>query len=220
MVKTMFEDLDMVIDDIISTYEYIQKYHLEESDYLSLEAYQKYGKHSDQLTDLSPSGIINYFQATMLANVPTQRDVYVRDIRYVSNILGTIDFTPDEFDRYSRYYSEDIAAFFDTWDSALSIALPEYRKSRPSGNSEAQTHNNKRKSISPRQRYKVLTRDGFRCVLCGAAPKDSLDIQLHVDHIVPVSKGGTNSLDNLRILCSECNLGKGDLMIEPELSFE
>jgi hypothetical protein len=58
-------------------------------------------------------------------------------------------------------------------------------------------------------RYAILKRDRFRCVLCGASPATSPDCRLHVDHIVPFSKGGRTELANLRTLCEPCNLGKG-----------
>ena len=57
-------------------------------------------------------------------------------------------------------------------------------------------------------RYDVMRRDGFRCVLCGRDASDG--IKLHVDHIVPVSKGGLSTMDNLRTLCEDCNRGKRD----------
>lgn len=58
-------------------------------------------------------------------------------------------------------------------------------------------------------RYKVLRRDRFRCVACGRSPANDLRCELHVDHVVPVSRGGTRAEDNLQALCSDCNLGKG-----------
>lgn len=65
---------------------------------------------------------------------------------------------------------------------------------------------NNRKSISPKLRFEVFKRDGFRCQYCGrSAPQ----VRLHVDHIEPVAAGGTNDLTNLITSCSECNLGKG-----------
>jgi hypothetical protein len=64
-------------------------------------------------------------------------------------------------------------------------------------------------------RYRVLVRDRFRCVLCGASPATILGCKLHVDHILPWSKGGKTVSENLRTLCEECNLGKGN-KIEPE----
>lgn len=57
-------------------------------------------------------------------------------------------------------------------------------------------------------RYDILKRDNFKCVLCGATAKDGA--ALHVDHIIPVSKGGKTESSNLRTLCDQCNLGKRD----------
>lgn len=57
-------------------------------------------------------------------------------------------------------------------------------------------------------RYAILQRDGFRCQICGRSQEDG--VKLHVDHIIPVSKGGLTTPDNLRTLCDECNLGKSD----------
>ncbi len=59
-------------------------------------------------------------------------------------------------------------------------------------------------------RYNVLKRDNFRCVICGTSPATSLECKLHIDHIVPWSRGGKTVLENLRTLCEPCNLGKGD----------
>ena len=57
-------------------------------------------------------------------------------------------------------------------------------------------------------RYDIMKRDNFRCVLCGRTAKEG--VKLHVDHIVPVAKGGLTVPDNLRTLCDQCNLGKSD----------
>lgn len=59
-------------------------------------------------------------------------------------------------------------------------------------------------------RYDVMHRDGFRCVLCGASTRTDSNIVLHVDHVVPLAKGGKTELSNLRTLCERCNLGKRD----------
>ncbi|MBL0039480.1 MAG: HNH endonuclease [Xanthomonadales bacterium] len=65
------------------------------------------------------------------------------------------------------------------------------------------------RSISLSLRYRVLARDNFRCVVCGASPAKDGSVELHVDHIQPWSRGGKNTDDNLRTLCLKCNLGKG-----------
>jgi len=65
-----------------------------------------------------------------------------------------------------------------------------------------------RRDIPIGLRWRVLSRDRFRCVVCGVSPATSLECELQVDHIVPFSKGGKTILDNLRSLCARCNIGK------------
>jgi len=62
-----------------------------------------------------------------------------------------------------------------------------------------------RKAISTGKRYRIMERDGFKCVLCGA--NASTGAVLEVDHIVPVCDGGSNEDSNLRTLCHSCNVG-------------
>lgn len=65
----------------------------------------------------------------------------------------------------------------------------------------------KRKSLTKKVRFEVFKRDGFKCMYCGAeAPK----AVLHVDHINPVAKGGSNEILNLVTSCMDCNAGKSD----------
>jgi len=64
-----------------------------------------------------------------------------------------------------------------------------------------------RAALSLKLRWDVLKRDDYGCVVCGARPPD---VQLEVDHILAVSRGGTNDLTNLRTLCRPCNQGKRD----------
>ena len=59
-------------------------------------------------------------------------------------------------------------------------------------------------------RYKVLARDHFKCAICGLSPAVDPRCRLHVDHIIPWSKGGKTLMQNLRTLCESCNIGKSD----------
>lgn len=61
-----------------------------------------------------------------------------------------------------------------------------------------------RKPIPNKVRTMVFENNAYRCVVCGDYKK------LVVDHIHPVSKGGTNDLDNLQTLCWSCNALKSD----------
>lgn len=64
----------------------------------------------------------------------------------------------------------------------------------------------KRVGVAKMLRFEVFKRDRFSCQYCGAHPPSVI---LHVDHIHPVSLGGTNEIDNLITACEPCNLGKG-----------
>ena len=56
-----------------------------------------------------------------------------------------------------------------------------------------------------RKRWAILKRDKFTCQYCGSkAP----EVKLHVDHKIPVSKGGNSKDDNLITACERCNQGK------------
>ena len=50
-------------------------------------------------------------------------------------------------------------------------------------------------------RKAVYQRDGGRCVNCGGTG-------VEYDHVIPVSKGGGNSVNNIQLLCQECIGGK------------
>jgi 5-methylcytosine-specific restriction endonuclease McrA len=54
-------------------------------------------------------------------------------------------------------------------------------------------------------RKTLLRRDGFRCQYCGRT-----DLPLTIDHMVPKSKGGEESWENLITACTRCNTAKGD----------
>jgi len=62
----------------------------------------------------------------------------------------------------------------------------------------------KRKSISQNVKDKVWRRDNGKCVLCGS------NENIEFDHIIPFSKGGTDTYRNLQILCEKCNRSKSN----------
>ena len=70
-----------------------------------------------------------------------------------------------------------------------------------------ETSKRERKYMNYQLRYDVLKRDNFTCQKCGATAKDGA--KLHVDHIIPIYKGGKTTMSNLQTLCDRCNIGKG-----------
>jgi hypothetical protein len=60
--------------------------------------------------------------------------------------------------------------------------------------------------LTKRVRFQVFESANFTCAYCGQKPPA---VVLEVDHIVPVSKGGTDAKSNLVCSCFDCNRGKG-----------
>lgn len=71
--------------------------------------------------------------------------------------------------------------------------------------------------ISPRA---IFERDGYRCYLCGfrtvSGPTTRTDpARPTLEHVVPVSRGGLHTADNLRTAHRICNMWKGDRAVAP-----
>ena len=97
---------------------------------------------------------------------------------------------------------------FGSWKKALAAAA----KAAP-GELSGQSKKNKtskrverraKTRISIRKRFLVFQRDGYKCRICGHAGGE-----LEVDHVIPVCRGGKNTMENLQTLCRKCNRGKG-----------
>lgn len=60
-----------------------------------------------------------------------------------------------------------------------------------------------------RLRYRVLVKNGRKCMACGS---EGQQIRLHIDHIKPRSRFPELQFQesNLQVLCEDCNLGKGN----------
>jgi hypothetical protein len=91
----------------------------------------------------------------------------------------------DPFLAWRRHRTPPVV--IDAWSSGPAPAVREY--------------------ISPRMRFDVLQRDGFRCRYCGRSSQGD-GVRLEVDHLVPVSRGGPTTPDNLVTACFHCNRSK------------
>lgn len=129
----------------------------------------------------------------------------------------------------SKIKSKNYTNRFGTWRKAL-LAFVEYMnkdsaeeptvqssdKSSPQVEFSSQVAPIEKKKPEDRRdiplglRFKVMHRDHFKCVLCGDNPPATPGLVLHIDHIVPWSKGGKTEIENLRTLCAACNLGRGN----------
>lgn len=90
----------------------------------------------------------------------------------------------------------------------------------------------KRNKISQTKRQIIFTRDAWTCVYCGleanvlfkrinkptrliVIPRDKKGRMFEIDHIIPISKGGDNSFNNLVTSCWKCNNKKSNKTKKP-----
>lgn len=66
----------------------------------------------------------------------------------------------------------------------------------------------KKERIPIALRRMVIERDGYYCVYCDENLENA---EIHLDHVIPESKGGLTTYDNLQVTCRKCNLAKGIL---------
>lgn len=74
-----------------------------------------------------------------------------------------------------------------------------------------------RENISLSQRFRILHRDHFICQYCGRHPPQ---VELEVDHHIPVCEGGTTEDRNLITACHDCNAGKRGILLKEKFPKE
>lgn len=98
-----------------------------------------------------------------------------------------------------RLASKTFSDVTDRWDRQAGVLIPKRNPGRRSFKTQSRLN---------RKRQRIYERDGHRCVECGTSER------LTLDHIIPRSKGGTDSDDNLQTMCEPCNWAKADRMPE------
>ena len=140
--------------------------------------------------------------------------------------LGRQPTTTDIKNGISKYSLHAFERRFGTWRKALEFFVAymngEQEVEKPDETddiqlpviplqSETETKRRTKRDINLRMRFLVMKRDNFKCCMCGRSPATTPGLELHIDHIIPWSKGGETVIDNLQTLCSDCNLGKSNL---------
>ena len=107
-------------------------------------------------------------------------------------------------------YEQRFGSWYNALDAFVLYTSDEETDIKPNAriNKDGIKHTTKREP-SARMKVQVLMRDGNRCRLCGVECNDGLH-NIHFDHIIPWSKGGETTLENLQVLCNDCNLAKGN----------
>ena len=101
---------------------------------------------------------------------------------------------------------------FGSWKGSI-IAFKEYMQNRQGNIKIAKaspvTHKTSR-TASKKLRAQIFERDQSTCQNCGANEEKKPGVKLVLDHIVPYSKGGETTYENLQVLCRRCNINKNN----------
>lgn len=126
------------------------------------------------------------------------------------------DMTQEELEEYQRWEREtheemlvflhaaiELACQLNGGSYAISV-IEHYLAIESARRFPPQPSLSTKKTIHGSLRTKVYERDAYRCVSCGGHEK------LSCDHVIPESKGGPTTYENLQTMCLPCNMRKGN----------
>lgn len=196
---------------------------------ISTKDYSEHGKYRVQ-TILSRFGSWN--DALNLAELQSTDYKVISDTDLFEEIeriwvnKGSQPTTTDIRNGISKYSLNTYLRRFGGWRSALKSFLDYINEDYVLQENPQTSKKEKAQIIKPnksvpqhltsrdpnlRLKFLVMKRDNFKCCMCGRSPATTVGLELHIDHIIPWSKGGETVLDNLQTLCNDCNLGKSNL---------
>lgn len=114
-------------------------------------------------------------------------------ILFLTNINGKIKAR-----KYNTFYEEEI----ETIILNLNDKTGNYYNNKEIWDSICKVERGK---VTNKMRFAIYNRDNYRCQKCGRK-----NVELEVDHIFPIAKGGKTTFDNLQTLCHRCNKLKSD----------
>lgn len=191
-------------------------------DTVTMEEYNQYGKyHSTTLTRRFGSWFLCLQKAQLQmsrSKIGISNEALFDNIEKVWIKLGKQP-SYAQMEEYGEFSIGTYTKRFGGWRKALE-AFVDYvnsteikiDESEPTSDTTSDVANHlTRRDINLRMRFIVMKRDNFKCCMCGRSPATTPGLELHIDHIIPWSKGGETVIDNLQTLCSDCNLGKSNL---------
>lgn len=202
-----------LISDVINVAKKLNK------DKITIDEYNDNGKfHATTLTRRFGSWFLVLDKAGLkkTRNLNITNDELFENIVMVWNATGRQPRYNDIKPSISLFSAGTYEKRFGSWRKALE-AFVAWANDADVAKSESNIEKNINVNKSPRNinwrlRALVLMRDGASCQMCGATPQSGA--KLHVDHIIPWSKGGETTLKNLQSLCEKCNIGKSNIMPE------
>lgn len=145
----------------------------------------------------------NYIDLSALGLIRHTSGPAIQDsaIQVVSNIVDETIYNLDELKKLFSYYRFSDGE--EMVDAGRKVCLT-YKDQLPSEQPAPNTGPPFRRPIRAEVRREVWRRDQRQCVECGSKER------LEFDHIIPLSKGGSDTVRNIQLLCERCNRSKSD----------
>lgn len=181
-----------------------QKKYSEKGQYDVTNVSKRFGKWSSALlkANLKAGNVFNYSDEELFENI-----LNLWQYKGKQPVRRDLAFEPSKISQgpYNRR--------FKSWTEALKSFVKYSNENEPANIKLINSCENLQKTNrdpSLRLRYQILKRDNFSCVKCGSSPAKDTNVILHVDHIIPWSKGGATVYENFQTLCQKCNIGKSN----------
>lgn len=189
-----------LLSDIIYVKEKLNKESLTKEDYNSYGKYSigtivnRFGTWNKALTKVgfSLNTQMNISEDELFKNI---EDVWIklgRQPKYGEFKRPLSKYSVKAYEKRFGGWIKALEAFVNYINTEIYEGLPDDSNQKEyvikTNRDEEIIHKTKSK-ISDRLRFKILMRDGFTCAKCGRSPLKERDVELHVDHILPWSKG-------------------------------
>lgn len=164
------------------------------------------------------TGIFDDFPLWLFSNVLFLSDLFDENVKEIENeglraghnLMGCYTFYMKNPDIEKLGY-EHVCMFLSTHKALLKFpqSLRELNRGRLKKLFLSQNNIAKKRKthITNSLRHEVFKRDKYKCCECGMGKNET---SLHIDHVIPVSRGGSDELDNLQTLCEACNFSKSN----------
>ena len=169
----------------------------------SVEEFSKANREKDGLQPQCKECIKAYYQANSEKISVNQKAYYQANAEKI--LVNHKAYREANAEKYAEYHK----AYREANRDKISVNHKAYQQT-PIGKAVQKNASHKRRSITRQgdvttQQLLELQNNAKTCYWCGVSLKSK---EVHIDHYVPLSKGGEHTLSNLAVSCAKCNQTK------------